>query len=77
MTSSVDAIRPLRILEMDPLTVHAADHRMTGAALRAAIEADGDPSSVAAVVATSGTTNAGIIDTSSPPFAFRRRPIAL
>jgi aromatic-L-amino-acid/L-tryptophan decarboxylase len=55
-------VNTLRILEMDPLTVHAADHRMTGAALQAAIEADGDPSSVAAVVATSGTTNAGIID---------------
>src|SRR5580692_2334123 len=52
----------LRILEMDPLTVHTDDHRLTGAALRAAIEADGDPSSLAAVVATSGTTNAGIID---------------
>ncbi len=52
----------LRILEMDPLIVPSDDHRMTGAALRAAIEADGDPSSIAAVVATSGTTNAGIID---------------
>jgi aromatic-L-amino-acid/L-tryptophan decarboxylase len=52
----------LRILEMDALTVRTDDHRMTGAALRAAIEADGDPSSIAAVVATSGTTNAGIID---------------
>ena len=52
----------LRILEMDPLTVPTDDHRMTGAALRAAIEADSAPSSLAAVVATSGTTNAGIID---------------
>jgi len=52
----------LRILEMDGLAVPTDDHRMTGAALRAAIEADGDPSSLAAVVATSGTTNAGIID---------------
>ncbi len=52
----------LRILEMDPLTVATDDHRLTGAALRAAIDADGDPSSLAAVVATSGTTNAGIID---------------
>jgi aromatic-L-amino-acid/L-tryptophan decarboxylase len=52
----------LRILEMDPLTVHTDDHRLTGAALRAAIESDGDPSSLAAAVATSGTTNAGIID---------------
>jgi aromatic-L-amino-acid decarboxylase len=52
----------LRILEMDPLTVRTDDHRLTGAALREAVEADGDPSSIAAVVATSGTTNAGIID---------------
>ncbi len=55
-------VNTLRILEMDPLTVRADDHRVTGAALRAAIEADGDPGSLAAVVATSGTTNAGIID---------------
>jgi aromatic-L-amino-acid/L-tryptophan decarboxylase len=55
-------VNTLRILEMDPLTVYTADHRLTGSALRAAIEADGDPSSLAAVVATSGTTNAGIID---------------
>jgi aromatic-L-amino-acid/L-tryptophan decarboxylase len=52
----------LRILEMDPLIVSAHDHRLTGAGLRAAIAADGDPRSLAAVVATSGTTNAGIID---------------
>ena len=55
-------INTLRILEMDALTVTTADHRLTGAALRAAIEADGDPASLAAVVATAGTTNAGIID---------------
>jgi aromatic-L-amino-acid/L-tryptophan decarboxylase len=55
-------ISTLRILEMDALTVRTDDHRLTGAALLAAIEADGDPSSVAAVVATSGTTNAGIVD---------------
>jgi hypothetical protein len=35
----------LRILDMDPLTVTTADHRLTGAALRAAIEADADPGS--------------------------------
>jgi aromatic-L-amino-acid/L-tryptophan decarboxylase len=55
-------VNALRILEMDPLTVRTDDHRCTGAALRAALAADGDPSSVAAVVATSGTTNAGIVD---------------
>jgi aromatic-L-amino-acid/L-tryptophan decarboxylase len=55
-------VNTMRILEMDPLTVATEDHRLTGTALRAAIEADGDPSSLAAVVATAGTTNAGIID---------------
>ena len=55
-------VNTMRILEMDPLTVATDDHRLTGAALRAAIEADGDPSSLAAVVATAGTTNAGIVD---------------
>jgi aromatic-L-amino-acid/L-tryptophan decarboxylase len=55
-------VNTLRILEMDPLTVHTEDHRVTGEAMRAAIEADGDPGSIAAVVGTSGTTNAGIID---------------
>jgi aromatic-L-amino-acid decarboxylase len=55
-------INTLRILEMEPLTVETADHRLTGAQARAAIDADGDPSSIAVVVATSGTTNAGIID---------------
>jgi aromatic-L-amino-acid/L-tryptophan decarboxylase len=52
----------LRILEMDALIVRADDHRLTGAGLRTAIVADGDPRSLAAVVATSGTTNAGIVD---------------
>jgi aromatic-L-amino-acid/L-tryptophan decarboxylase len=55
-------INTLRILEMDPLVVRTGDHRVTGAALRAAIDADGHPGSLAAAVATSGTTNVGIID---------------
>jgi aromatic-L-amino-acid/L-tryptophan decarboxylase len=55
-------VATLRILEMEPLTVATDDHRLTGVALRAAIDADPDPLSLAAVVATSGTTNAGIID---------------
>ena len=53
---------PLQLLEMDALVVRTTDHRLTGAAARAAIAADGDPGSLAVVVATSGTTNAGIID---------------
>src|SRR5271165_3889722 len=52
----------LRLLEMDPLVVPTADHRLTGDAVRAAITADADPDSIAAIVATAGTTNAGIID---------------
>jgi glutamate/tyrosine decarboxylase-like PLP-dependent enzyme len=55
-------VNTLRILEMDALTVRTDDHQLTGAALRAAIEADDDPSTLAVVVATSGTTNAGIVD---------------
>ncbi len=52
----------LRLLEMDALVVRVTDHQLTGQAARAAIEADGDPSSLALIVATSGTTNAGIVD---------------
>ncbi len=55
-------VNTLRLLEMDALLVSVPDHRLTGEALRAAIEQDADPGSLAAVVATSGTTNAGIID---------------
>jgi aromatic-L-amino-acid/L-tryptophan decarboxylase len=55
-------VKTLRILEMDALTVPTDDHRLTGTAARAAVEADGDPGSIAAIAATSGTTNAGIID---------------
>src|SRR5262245_25469986 len=46
-------VNTLRILEMDALTVRTDDHRLTGDALRAALEADDDPSTLAAVVATS------------------------
>ncbi len=52
----------LRLLEMDPLVVPTEDHRLTGDAVRAVIAADSDPDSVAVIVATAGTTNAGIID---------------
>jgi len=52
----------LRLLEMDALVVPTSDHRLTGVAVRAAIDADGDAGSLAAIVATAGTTNAGIID---------------
>ena len=52
----------LRIMDVDPLVVATDDERLTGATLQAALDADGDPASVCAVVATAGTTNAGIVD---------------
>jgi aromatic-L-amino-acid/L-tryptophan decarboxylase len=52
----------LRLLEMDALVVPTADHRLTGDAVTAAIATDGEPESLAAVVGTAGTTNAGIVD---------------
>jgi len=59
-------VNTLRLLELDAVVVDTPDHRLTGDAIRAALAATGDPAaaaaSVAAVVATSGTTNAGIVD---------------
>ena len=56
----------LSILDMDVLVVSTEDHRLTGDSLERALVADAaegnDPSTVIAVVATAGTTNAGIID---------------
>jgi aromatic-L-amino-acid decarboxylase len=55
-------VNTLRLLEMDALVVDTPDHRLTAEAVQAAIDAAGDLRDVAAVVCTSGTTNAGIID---------------
>ncbi len=52
----------LSIIDVDALVVPTVDHRLTGEALRSVLEADDDPSSVIGVVATSGTTNVGIVD---------------
>jgi aromatic-L-amino-acid/L-tryptophan decarboxylase len=52
----------LRLLEMDALVVTTPDHQLTGEAAASAVAADPDPASIAVVVATAGTTNAGIID---------------
>lgn len=53
----------LHIIGMEKFVVPTGDeHRLTGAALRAALAADPEPESVVAVVGTAGTTNAGIID---------------
>src|SRR4029077_20753957 len=53
-------VNTLRLLEMDALVVETPDHRLTAATVRDAVPEDA--SDIAAVVCTSGTTNAGIID---------------
>jgi aromatic-L-amino-acid decarboxylase len=57
-------VNTLRLLEMDALRVDTPDHRLTAQQIRDAIPASdsGDATGIAAVVCTSGTTNAGIID---------------
>jgi len=55
-------VNTLRLLEMDALVVPTPDHRMTADTVRAALEDDQDLTDIAAVVCTSGTTNAGIVD---------------
>ncbi|MGF1661061.1 MAG: pyridoxal phosphate-dependent decarboxylase family protein [Kineosporiaceae bacterium] len=61
--------KALLLLDLEALAVPTEDHRLTGEGLRAALAADdarlaSDPSPgpVVAVVATAGTTNAGIVD---------------
>ncbi|MEI6404486.1 MAG: aminotransferase class I/II-fold pyridoxal phosphate-dependent enzyme [Actinomycetes bacterium] len=52
----------LSILDIEPLVVPCADHRMTGADLQRALDQDTSGIPVVGVVATAGTTNAGIVD---------------
>ena len=52
----------LRILSVDPFVVPVPDHRLTGPALRSALASQPGAEAVVAVVATAGTTNAGIVD---------------
>ena len=52
----------LRIIDVEPLVVPADDDHLTGAGLAAALATDPDPTTVCAVVATAGTTNAGLVD---------------
>src|ERR1700704_5267529 len=53
-------VNTLRLLEMDALVVDTPDHRLTADTVRDAVPPDSP--NIAAVVCTSGTTNAGIID---------------
>jgi aromatic-L-amino-acid decarboxylase len=52
----------LHILDIDALILDTEDDRVTEASLRRTLERDTDPRPVIAVVVTSGTTNAGIVD---------------
>jgi glutamate/tyrosine decarboxylase-like PLP-dependent enzyme len=53
----------LRILDCEAVVVASgADDRFTGDALEAVLTNDPDPSSICAIAATAGTTNAGIVD---------------
>jgi glutamate/tyrosine decarboxylase-like PLP-dependent enzyme len=52
----------LRIIDVDPLIVPAVDDHLTGPALAAQLADDPDRANVCAVVATAGTTNAGLVD---------------
>ena len=54
--------KALHVLGVGVLTVPVTDHRLTGASLRAALDAHERSDDVIAVVATAGTTNAGIVD---------------
>ena len=54
--------KALRVLGVDVLLVPSDDHRLTGAALRDAIGSHPRGDDVIGVVATGGTTNAGIVD---------------
>ncbi len=54
--------KALRVLGVEALLVPCDDHRLTGAALRAALDRHPRGTGAIGVVATGGTTNAGIID---------------
>jgi glutamate/tyrosine decarboxylase-like PLP-dependent enzyme len=69
--SSVE--KALRILNVEPFVVPSVDHRLTGEALQVALEADADADDVVGVVATAGTTNAGIVDDLAGVSAVARR----
>lgn len=54
--------RALSITGMRPLVVPTVDGRLDGAAIRAALADEAVTDDIAAIVATAGTTNAGIVD---------------
>ncbi len=54
--------KALAVLAVEPLLVPCEDHRLTASVLRAALDGHPRRDDVIAVVATGGTTNAGIVD---------------
>ncbi len=54
--------KALHLIGIEPLLVQTDNHKFTRAQLEIALAADPHPETVIGVVATSGTTNAGIID---------------
>jgi aromatic-L-amino-acid/L-tryptophan decarboxylase len=54
--------KALGVLGVEPLVVPCDDHRLTGTGLRATLDAHPRGADAVGVVATGGTTNAGIID---------------
>jgi aromatic-L-amino-acid decarboxylase len=54
--------KALHVLDVKTLVVETDDHRFTRSALEAALAIDPHPETVIGIVATAGTTNAGIID---------------
>jgi aromatic-L-amino-acid/L-tryptophan decarboxylase len=54
--------KALHVLDVDTLVVETDDHRFTLEAFEAALADDPHPETVVGIVATAGTTNAGIVD---------------
>ncbi len=54
--------KALHVIGVDALVVSTPNHRLTGDGLRTVLAAHPDADDVIAVVATAGTTNAGIVD---------------
>ena len=52
----------LSILDLEPLVVPTVDRQLTEGAVRAALDMNAGSDPVCAIVATAGTTNAGIVD---------------
>jgi aromatic-L-amino-acid/L-tryptophan decarboxylase len=64
--------KALHVIGVDEFLVPTVDHRLTRESLEAALSSDPHPENVLGVVATAGTTNAGIVDDIEGLGAFAR-----